>query len=270
MSIKTRPWARQPTVPVVPDYTNGLLRSIGLMFLSNPTKVYFDPANHAPWIQSGAQVFHASAGSYGGEVYGPRVDATHYIYQTFPQPPAAGWTIAAVVGFSAGASLSTRYIGFCQSPGSGTNDREITLDANFFYSGEVFDGATKQVSSVVAPAIGRTDVVVVTCTASLISIFVNGLAPVTLAVSNSGFGYTGNPAFCLGNCSNGLPTGMDASLVLMVNRPWTNGEAFKWMDNPWQVFKPKIRRLWFHPSAAVTPVLQPWWFQGNQGALIAQ
>ncbi len=98
--------------------------------------------------------------------------------------------------------------------------------------------------------------VVLSCTSSLLSLWVNGNLDGTKAVSNAGFnGYSDPTAFYIGGGGTFNAVGPQIALLGRLNNyAWGNAEAQEWSEYPFQVWLRSPRRLYF-PSPLVGDTL---------------
>lgn len=232
-----REWTTQPEGPRTLDWSNSLLDMARSVFTGSQGNRRTNLAKPGPWSVINGDFTRVQTPLAEGLV----TDSTHYMTQVTPTPPnSPGWTIAAVVRPVPGVA-NADVVGFAQTAGSSTKDRTLQISTGVGWKGSLFDGGTQTVSSPVVPVIGRTDVIVLTATPSVMTLYVNSTSA-TLAVANSGFqGYTVNPSFCIGNPSTQPAAGIAVFLCMQLHRPWTKSEAFHWIENPWQVFLPRRR-----------------------------
>lgn len=122
----------------------------------------------------------------------------HSIQTTLP--PAQGWTYEVLVSMT---NTSTSDIARHDASrfGSGTWDRAIQRIATGF-RGYIYDGGAKYAEKTVTINTGQVYHVTITCTASLLTCYVNGEAGTGTVVANSGFGLGANPFVLLGPSNN--------------------------------------------------------------------
>lgn len=166
------------------------------------------------------------------------------------------WTYACVASFSDVTKSALAII--AEGPGASTRDRSLYIDqsATKHFAANIFDGVGETaLGATVVPVNGQPYILVVTCTSSLLSLYVDGALEATKAVSNAGYnGFSTNCSLNLGFGSNaGLADSSSATIPLFLrcdNFAWGRGEVDAFTDNPYQVWRPRIRRLYSVGQAA--------------------
>jgi hypothetical protein len=241
------PWTQiQPNYPVQIDWSNPLTANLQRCF--SAVHGVLDPSKGRAWDTVNSVVGNSTRNVSG--VHMLDNNRGNYV-SSLQSTPAAGWTIACVYVAISGTSGSPR-AGFCESPGSSSNDRAFTTGggASHAYKAYLFDGAQRN-SGGLGSAINAEKVhLVARCTPSFsLGLCLNGLWDTPFACGNNGFTYT-SPEFCVGNASNSNVASEGFALCLYLDRAWSDSEAQSWCARPWQIFVPTWLPLLVNTSAA--------------------
>ena len=167
------------------------------------------------------------------------------IYEPAQNAPVAGWTQAAIIVSTGTLTSANSIVGFSNGYGSGNYGRSIcqAYTGSSVWTGYIYDGAQKFAYATTPIVTGVPQVVVVTCTASLMSIYINGLLQGTVAVGNSGEIY-GTPVWNIGRAGSGSAANpVEIPLALMSGVVWSAAQVASFSANPWQLFAPQRRNV---------------------------
>ena len=116
--------------------------------------------------------------------------------------------------FVYGATGEQALSGIAHVPGSDTYDRTLYVNSSNLIAAHIYDGVGKFVAGTTALTVGQAYHVLVTCSDSLMSIYLNGVLEGSTAVGNAGFqGYT-TPQLVFGYSfgGGGIPAGTTNTL----------------------------------------------------------
>ena len=163
--------------------------------------------------------------------------------QYYPLKTANGgsndWTIAGIFIPLATFVNAQMPIGVVDTVGTAPNDRSIRASSGS-WSGYLYDGTAKIAVSSKAFAVGVPDTIVVSANGTTMTCGVAGVPEVSTGISNNG--YTGYSAakFVLGDASSGTgSTSVAMPIVVRATRAWSYSERQSFLNNPWQIFKPR-------------------------------
>jgi hypothetical protein len=237
--IRQIPWTEQPQGSVGVDWSNPLLA--GAEFVRLGSQIFWNPTNVA--------LTRVGGSSDTITLLGRAQIISDTQYESYPYPVANGgtgpWTLAGLfVPLDGLNSQFAAYVGMAEAPGSTTYDRCIRSESGFFWTAYLFDGAVKNAKTTVQPAQGRVDCVIATTDASSILVCsANGIEAST-AVSSGGFaGYT-SAEICIGKANNSSTSLAGIPLLVRTGRYWTPAQRKSFTENPWQLFAPRVQRIW--------------------------
>lgn len=181
---------------------------------------------------------------------GRALTASATSYLAMPSTAGTGaWTLAAVITPNASLGPTQTHMGTCEAPGSATMDRQLRYGATGNWSSYVFDGGAQFADTGVVPVIGRSDIVVGSCTGTSLIAAANG-TEATTAVANAGYNGYASPEFCIGNSSVASATDLVSLAVRIIGIAWDSGMRRAFYENPWQIFKPTKRVIYIDAPAA--------------------
>lgn len=266
-----RNWRKQPPGAVEPDWKSPLLTNVKQLYNG------CDPTSGKPRNYANSQSVPAISGAVSRADTGlgigwQPVGAAGYVSEalTAAEINAANpWTYACVVSPAVQQLQAIAVV--AEGPGGGTRDRALYIGTGSTYSfiGYIYSGGAINVGVNVGPVAtpGNQYIVVLTAGGGAFTIYVNGVM-IQQTTGISGNGYTGysSPSLVLGYGEQGAAnTGSTITLPLFLradNYAWSAAEAEGFCDNPWQVWRPRLRRVWVGSSAVATApyseVYQPW------------
>lgn len=186
------------------------------------------------------------------------VPGSNYLTTPIAALPTS-WTLAVMFRHVANNTADQGIIGICEAPGNSTFDRTIRLGAGSVYEGYLYDTASKKcaVGSIVTGALEK---IVVTASGTSLRAYRAGYAtPAATTISTTGHASYTSPELCIGRCTSTF-----SSLVFYTYlgyfgaRAWSEGEAQAWFSNPWQIFAPDPRPLYFdlsRPKGTMRPTV---------------
>ena len=267
-----RPWRSQPPGMAVVDPDSILYPGIESVFLGSLTagEVNGVTTTQVPnlaasnsWGGNGVPI--ASSTAYG---FGPLLAST--IYYSIGAGTTSPWTLAAIIQPVGAVLASVDWIGVAQSAGSGTHDRSISTFSNGHWAGYLYDSNAEYADSGITPVVGRPDLIVVWTTGSVLGINVNG-TEATKTVISTGAGYSGS--LFLSDGTNNPANSFICPLCIRSLIAWDANQRSAFINNPWQVFTPQVRRTWIQGPAAAPYLPFQWWHDaggGSMGAVLAQ
>lgn len=256
MIVTSRTRQSQPVGPVEINWRHPLLRDADIVFdgvrpLVNRTRFQTQG--------TGALAQRQTSKGIGAEVSASTAARLSYLV---PQPSATSpWTVAAIVTplvlATGGEANGVTLIGMVDD--AFALDRGIYLaPSTFAWRGYLYDGASKSADSARAAAVGRTDTVIVGYNGSQVTVSVDGGYQAATAASNAGYdAYNVNRRFSVGAaagtaCTNGSTFAV--SLVVRAQRYWSAAEQAEFVENPWRIFAPVRRPVFFAAGGGVYDV----------------
>ncbi|HEX4888865.1 MAG TPA: LamG-like jellyroll fold domain-containing protein [Alphaproteobacteria bacterium] len=111
--------------------------------------------------------------------------------------------------FVYGASGAQGISDIAESPGGGAHDRTLYVNSSNLIAVHLYDGSTQIVAGTTVLTVGQAYHATVTCSNSLLSIYLNGVLEGSIAVSNAGYQEYTTPelVFGYGNTNGGTPAG---------------------------------------------------------------
>jgi uncharacterized protein YodC (DUF2158 family) len=254
--ITRRKWLRQPSGFLNLDYSNPLIAgarqvyvpSNDLLNVGNPN---LNAGASGTWVKSGTVPVADSGLAMGAKPVG----ASGYLYtpvQIYELTNVNPWTLAALVSFPTSPSSAQSICTIALSPGDPTHDRSISVESNsgYFLAGSLYNGSTRTVYDTTPVVASKLYAVVVSAiTGGTLAIYVNGLLKGSLAIAGAGSPGYGSADLVMGYGSPaGATQGTNANSALLTRFDginWGGGEAQAFAENPWQLFAPRTRRLYF-------------------------
>lgn len=172
--------------------------------------------------------------------------------------PIGQWTMAVSMRCGSAWAIDSNAMGYCEAPGDTTYDRQIRRGTGDGHWGAyLHDGAVKIVTTGRILSLFEHANIVATTNGTVFNVYVNGGAPGSLAVATSGYVSYTTPEFVIGYSSNANAV-TETKLVLMTEKFWTPAMAQAWIDNPWQVFMPGKRTIFYDMTPAAGAFKAAW------------
>lgn len=147
-------------------------------------------------------------------------------------PPAAGWTIELMAEMTAyGIREAARHDQSASA--SGTQDRSLRVNSSSRWEAYVFDGAGKTANQGTLPDLNQVYHVAATCTASALTVYLDGVPGTPTVVSNSGFTGYSSIHFLLGIGGN-----LRIYMAAVWHRPLAADEVAQRANAPYGILIP--------------------------------
>jgi hypothetical protein len=191
--------------------------------------------------------------------------------QGMNEPTTAGevnarhaWTYFCVLTLSTVSQNST----ICSIYSGGSYDRQLISYASGLpnFRGDVYDGSHEYADGATKIVVNRPYSVVLSCTSSLQSLWVDGKLDATKSVSNAGYnGYGSTPNFQVGVAQYTVSGPQVALIGRLDGYAWGQYEVSEWTEYPYQVWKKPKRYFVPKPTAAAAHLLNMGASSGGAG-----
>lgn len=260
-------WRAQPQYPVEIDYGNPLCA--GLAAALTPINGYH--------MMSSSGTYQTIAIANGGKVWKGNASGVHWV-----QFPAITSPVATILRLG---SISRNSLQNSWGAGNTTGSSTVGTFTQFYESdsnNQAFvrstNGGTQTQRQYAAHATATS--VAPVCTVarckdnSTLDVYWDGVQDNgTLTTGSTGspdWGFFGPNSLARGTTRNPTEAGMDAQLGAVWRRALSDAEVWELSQNPWQIFKPLKRRIYFkNPEVAIYSVTPSSFDDAHAGIVIA-